>query len=93
MSLAQTVAESGKKALSALKWMCNYREHCPNHGEVTPDVRWHESGRHIGAYCPKCSRWIRWLPQMPETVWIANSFRAAAQVEKQMDLFGEVRNG
>jgi hypothetical protein len=93
MSQSPRSLETGKKALSAIKWMYTYREHCTAHGEVSPKVRWHESGRHIGAYCPKCSRWIKWLPQTTEAVWMANSHRAVMEAEKQMDLFAEVRHG
>lgn len=24
--------------------------------------------RHVGAYCPKCCAWIKWLPQTPEVL-------------------------
>ncbi len=29
----------------------------------------HSSGRHLGAWCPACESWIKWVPQNDE--WLA----------------------
>lgn len=54
---------------------------CVSCGPVTPRLTWKtmEGGRaHLGAYCRRCDRWIRWVPQVDkwlraapakETVW------------------------
>jgi hypothetical protein len=44
---------------------------CPNCGPVSrPVLEWRhyttaagEGHRHLGAYCPRCGRWLRWLRQ------------------------------
>lgn len=44
---------------------------CVSCGPVEPRLAWREmtDGRtHLGAYCPGCSRWIKWLPQVDEWV-------------------------
>lgn len=49
---------------------------CPDHGRVTPRLAWCRSaplrydppeGRlHLGARCPHCNLWLRWLPKDTE---------------------------
>ena len=37
--------------------------------QVTPELRPREmssGGRHLGAYCPRCHGWLRWLSQSPK---------------------------
>lgn len=41
-----------------------------------PDV--HPRGPHLGAYCPDCGRWIKWLPK-PKVNW-----RSLPATEKQL---------
>lgn len=41
-------------------------------GLVTPSLSWKvmSNGRvHLGARCPNCQYWIKWVPQIPE--WLA----------------------
>ena len=54
---------------------------CVSCGPVSPRLAWKEmvDGRaHLGAYCPRCDRWLMWVPQVDkwllsaparETVW------------------------
>lgn len=44
---------------------------CPDCGPVTPILYWYymsSGGLHLGARCPTCINWIKWLPQTDE--WI-----------------------
>ena len=41
---------------------------CPQCGRVNPLLQWHrystwsgDEQRHLGAYCPRCGRWLRWV--------------------------------
>lgn len=41
---------------------------CQGCGPLIPELRFRQmtNGRHhLGAYCPKCGKWIRWLKQSP----------------------------
>ena len=43
-------------------------------GPVEPVLVWRymAGGRaHLGAYCPRCDRWIKWLPQTDE--WLSEA--------------------
>ena len=40
-----------------MTYTCN---HCGWHGEE-PTLR--DKGMHLGAYCPFCEKWIKWVPQ------------------------------
>ena len=34
-----------------------------------PTLRWHQTSTglaHLGAYCPECHAWIKWVPQTRE---------------------------
>lgn len=46
------------------------RLHCPTcHHIVNAILTWadHATGRHIRADCPGCDRWIKFVPQTPES--------------------------
>ena len=39
---------------------------CRACGPVQPETKWKpmaNNRRHLGAYCPKCNRWIKWVRQ------------------------------
>lgn len=47
---------------------------CPDcYKEVTPQLRWkrYSGGQHLGAYCPDCRIWIRWVPQ--QSPWLEHA--------------------
>lgn len=39
---------------------------CPDCGTITPILYWYymsSGGLHLGARCPACTNWLKWLPQ------------------------------
>ena len=41
-------------------------QHCHEDGE--PFLQWHPDNQHLGAYCRRCLRWIKWLKQDEATL-------------------------
>jgi hypothetical protein len=56
---------------------------CSVHGEVVPRLRWKKASNkalQLGAYCPKCNEWLKWVPQ--NRYWLGLAPPAPGGVKK-----------
>ena len=47
---------------------------CPAHGPVEPALGWSifsNGTTHLGAYCPACEQWIKWVAQTDK--WLTHA--------------------
>jgi hypothetical protein len=61
---------------------------CRNCGPVAPRLYWKPFAGglyHLGAECPECGRWVKWLNQSPQWLELAPERPTTEQTE--MELF------